>query len=298
MKSVRLICFVHTAEQESFSAVAMRLNTQVSSVARHISSLEDEMGARLFNRSRKRITLTEAGSVFLPHAKRILQEERHAHEAINGLQALPSGELKLSVTRAFGEYWLAPRLGKFLDLYPQVTVNVDFDDQRIDLGEGGIDLSIRIGHLEDSDLIATKIHQNQYRIVGSPEYFKKNGMVHSLDELEERQFIKFCAAKWTYLRVLGGRERQIKVRGRIKLNTVAAVHQMALNGAGLTMLPTWVIGDDLARGRLQAVLKDNSFTPYQYDESAVYALYLEKRFLAPKVRAFLDFLKSESTGTT
>lgn len=296
MKSTRLQCFLKVADLGSFSAAAEALNLQPSSVTRHVTALEEEMGARFFHRSRKRVALTEAGGLFAPFARRILEEEREARSAISGLQTMPSGMLTISCTRAFGEYWLAAKLPDFLENYPHITVSIRFDDRIVDLGEEGVDLAIRIGALEDSDLIALRILDNDFRLVASPEYLDRHSWPLTLEMLPQHHWVGLATRRWSNLRVLG-RDAILPAKSqRVEVNTPSAVHKLVRNGAGLTVLPTWMVADDIASGRLIVLFEDHKFSPYLSDDSAVYAVYQERRFMPPKLRAFLDFLRTEAAS--
>ncbi|MDD7911358.1 LysR family transcriptional regulator [Pseudovibrio exalbescens] len=297
MKSTRLLCFIKAAELGSFSATATTLNMQVSSVTRHVTALEEELGARFFNRSRKRITLTEAGGLFLPFAKRILEEERRAREAVNGLQTAPTGELTISCTRAFGEYWLAARLPKFMEAFPHVQLALQFDDRVIDLSSEGVDLAIRIGVLTDSGLIALRILENEFLLVASPDYLERHGTPQTLADLAKLHGVWLAYPRWSNFRVLGQKDMDLVLPQRIELNTPASIHQVVRNAGGISALPTWMVSEDVASGRLVPLLTSYRFSPYESDNSAVYAVYQERRFMPPKIRAFLDFLKGEAAHT-
>lgn len=286
----RLESFARVAETGSISGAARALGVGPSSVSRQIAALEDELGVVLVHRTTRQVGLTEAGRLYLDYVLRILADIERANQAVTELQGGARGVLRLSATRGFCQYQVAQLLPAFLREHPQLEVHLDVNDRVIDLVEENIDLAIRVGQLPNSSLVARRIDSGAFVLCASPGYLAEHEAPVDVDAIAEHECILYAFSGWQHWRVLEPSARELQVHGRLKLNDVASLHAAALAGAGLSLLPRWVAREDLDQGRLVELLPDVTFTPYVGSDTGVYALYVERRYLAPKIRSFLDYL--------
>ena len=285
--------FVRVAESKSFSEAARRLRTSKSAISRHVSALEAELGARLFHRTTRALTLTEVGEGYFERVSRILIDLDDANLAVSQLQAAPRGKLRVNAPMSFGFLHVAPALPDFLRLYPDVTVDMAMSDRFVDLVDEGFDVAIRIGALDDSGLIARKLAPIRRVICASPEYLAQRGIPQTPDDLKSHECL--CNTniarlhEWRFSEA-DGHLWSVDVKGRFSANNGDALRAAALQGAGLVNLPTFIVGADVQSEKLVTVL--DRFIPQDMTLNAVYP---HARHLSPKVRAFVDFL-SERFG--
>lgn len=280
--------FVEVVDSGSFTAAADRLGLSKSVVSKYVTRLEDRLGARLLNRTTRRLSLTEAGRTFYGRSRHALGEIEEAEAEVSRLQDEPRGELRLASPMSFGILHVAPLLPAFQARYPELTVDMVLDDRQVDLVDQGFDLAIRIGELPDSSLVARRLGPCRHVVCGTPEYFARHGVPQSPEDLAEHPAVVYryqdSPAEWRFLD-RDGQYRHVTIGARLQLNNSLAVREALLNGAGVTLTPTFVVGADIKAGRLKAVL-----TAYQSIEVSIYAVYPQRRHLSPKVRAFVDFI--------
>lgn len=286
----RLEYFAQVAEHGSISRAARQMGVGPSSVSRQLAALEADLGVVLVRRTTRRVGLTEAGRLYLDSVQRILADVELANRAVTELQADARGVLRLSVTLGFCQYRVAPLLPEFMRLHPDLDVHLDVTDRVVDLVEEDIDLAIRIGQLPNSSLIARRIDDGKFALCAAPRYLSQRAAPKRPADLCKHECILYAFPGWQHWRLLGPKPRELDVHGRLQVNNLATLHAVALAGGGLTLLPRWVVADDLESGRLVEVLPKTRFSPYVGDDTGVYALYVERRYLAPKVRGFLDYL--------
>lgn len=284
-----MVVFAKVVEALSFSGAAKSLGLSKSAVSKQVSQLEERLGARLLNRTTRRLVLTEVGRVYYEHAARVLTEAEAAERAVSNLSEAPRGVLKLNVPMSFGFLHIAPALPEFLATAPELRVELALSDRYVDLMDEGFDLAVRIARdpLADSSLVARRLAPSRMVVCASPEYLAKHGEPRHPDDLKQH-----CCLGYTYAAMpdewpfeVDGKPYTVKVRGPIRANNGDALHAAALNHAGLVVSPTFICGPDLQKGTLRAVLCD--YAPWQ---SSIYAVYPSGRHLTPKVRAFIDFL--------
>lgn len=287
----RLACletFVQVAESQSFSEAARRLRVAKSAVSRGVSALEAELGARLFQRTTRSLTLTEAGRGYFERATRILADLAEANLAVSHLQSAPRGLLRVSAPVSFGVLHLAPALPDFLEHFPEVRIDFSLSDRFVDLVDEGFDVAIRIGALEDSSLIVRKLTTTRRVVCASPDYFKARGMPMTPDDLRHHDCLSnsnIAASREWRFRTQDGKPWPVEVKGRLSANNGDMLRVAALRGLGIVNLPTFFVGRDLQSGLLATTLDD--FVP---QDAVLSALYPQSRHLSPKVRAFVDFL--------
>ena len=281
--------FVRVVEEGSFSAAARFLGITPSSVSRQVSQLEGELGARLFHRTTRKQSLTEPGEIYFQHAHRIVADLEEARLAVSRLTAAPSGSLHITAEADFALAYVAPILPEFLDCYPEVQVRLSMSAGMIDLVDSGIDVAIRIGHLDDSSLIARKIAMSRSRVCASPTYLERHGTPTHPGELEVHSCLSFRTkpGKNTWGFKLPQGSLDVPISGRLNVNSLVFLRNAALAALGIIMIPTWMIRDELKHGHLVPLLEDFPLVP---PSTPIHAVFAHNRHLAPKVRAFVDFL--------
>lgn len=281
--------FVRVVEQGSFSAAARFLGVTPSSVSRQVSQMEQVLGARLFHRTTRRQSLTETGEIYFRHARQIVADIEAAHQAVHRLTDTPSGSLHITAEADSALAFIAPILPDFLDRYPDIQLRLSMSTGQMDLIYSGIDLAIRFGHLDDSSLIARKIATSQSVICASPTYLTKHGTPHHPSELAAHSCLSFRTHPgknhWRFK--LPKSELDVPISGRLNANSLVFLRDSALAGLGIIMVPVWMVGDALKQRRLVPLLEDFPLSPPSTPINIVFA---HNRHLAPKVRAFVDFL--------
>lgn len=281
--------FVQVVERGSFTAAAEHLGLSRPVVSKYITRLEDRLGARLLNRTTRRLSLTEAGRAFFARSQRGLQEIEAAEAEVSHLQQTPRGKLRLNTPMSFGIRHIAPALADFLARYPELTIDMSLDDRQVDLIEEGFDLAIRIAELPDSTLIARRLGPCRHVVCASPAYLKQYGAPKTPDDLRRHNVLTYryqdSPGEWRFV-TPEGRFVSIPVSGSIQMNNSLAIREAVLSGAGITLTPTFIVGGDIKSGRLEKLLPE-----YRAQEISIYAVYPERRHLLPKVQAFVDFMK-------
>jgi DNA-binding transcriptional LysR family regulator len=283
-----LQAFVAVAEAKSFSEAARRLRLAKSAVSRQVSDLEANLGIRLFHRTTRSLSLTEAGRGYFDRAERILADLDDADRAVSRLQAAPRGRLRVSAPMSFGFLHLAPALSDFLARYPNVTVDITMNDRFVDLVEEGFDVAVRIAELHDSSLIARRLAPARRVICASPKYLTTHGAPQVPDDLRTHECLFYSnlpsARDWRFV-APDGSAWPVTVNGRLCANSGDALRVAALHGLGLANLPTFIVGADLQSGTLAPVLD-----AFVAQDLSINAVYPHSRHLSPTVRAFVDFL--------
>lgn len=288
----QMILFVRVVESGSFSAAARTLNQTPSAISRQIGLLEDRIGVRLLTRSQHGITLTEEGRAFHERCLVIAQDIAETETLVTEMNGPPRGTLRVAATVAFGKAQLLPILPDFLDRNPGLRVSLELTDRPVDLAAGEIDVAIRFSEQVDSgDAIVRKLASNQRIICAAPSYLQRCGMPLTVADLARHNCLRLTTvSRWNEWD-LGG-EPMPPLSGSFEANSADAIYHATLAGMGISRLSTYLVGDDLSAGRLVRVLPD-----YVQEGSNIVALYADRRHLAPKVRAFLDYLVT-SFGTS
>lgn len=283
-----LAIFVAVAETGGFSAAAKRLGASKAMVSVAITRLEARLGVRLFQRTTRRLSLTEAGSATLPHAQRALVAARDAEEAATQTLASPRGVLRVSAPMSFGLLHVVPALAEFAKRHAEVRVDLVLDDRLVDLVEGRFDLAIRIAALADSSLIAHRIGTTRHALVAHPEYLARAGTPASPEDLSAHAVLLYSlsssGSRWVLTR--GHETEEVHVQGPLKANSSLALHRAVHDGLGIARIPLFVVSDDLARGALVQVLPD-----WSSPEHGIFAVTTAREYLPRKTRAFIEFLR-------
>lgn len=275
--------FVAVAEVSSFTGAAEKLATSVAQVSRRVSALEERLAVKLLNRTTRKVTLTEAGQLYFNQCKHLVEGLELAELAVTHMQSSPKGLLKVTAPVTYGERQIAPLIHQFLGTYPEVELELILTNQKLDLIESGIDVAIRLGRLEDSNMMAKRLATRQLHVCASPAYLERFGTPHTLSELNNHQCLSGSIDYWRFQE--NGKQRSVRVNGRVKCNSGLALHDAARKSLGLVQLPDYYVDQDLASGELVEVLKQ-----YRDKREGIWALYPENRNLSPKVRLLIDFL--------
>ncbi len=298
--------FHHAARTGSFSAVARELGVAPSSVSRQIAELEDELGARLFHRTTRKLSLTEAGRIYRDSVERILSDIDDAHRELGALESEPRGRLRVTAPVNFARLHVAPAVPAFVSAYPKVQLELSSSDQIVDLVEDGYDLAIRIGALPDSSLVARRLAGMQRVICASPVYLQRAGVPAQPKDLSDHECLTFRVQTSVRLWRAGGgvwrlRDRggeyEVAVTGPVVSNSADMLVSAAIGGLGLVLMPSWQMADEIDDGRLIRVLTEYEVRP-SAAESAIYAVYPSARHLSSKVRVFIDYLAERYQGSS
>ncbi|MDN3611907.1 LysR family transcriptional regulator [Vibrio ostreicida] len=275
--------FVAVVETHSFTAAARKLNTSVAQISRRVSALEERMAVKLLNRTTRKVSVTEVGQVYYQQCKHLVEGLALAELAVTDMQSSPRGRLKITAPVTYGETHLAPLLHQFLERYPQVDLELNLTNQKIDIIDMGIDVAIRLGRLDDSSLVAKRLSERQLYVCGSPDYLARYGEPHTLSELAHHQCLVGSVDYWRFDE--NHREISLRVNGRIHCNSGSALLDAAKRGLGLVQLPDYYVKQGLNSGQLVEVLCD-----YRARREGIWALYPQNRHLSPKVRLLIEFL--------
>ena len=288
--------FRQVVELGSFAAAARHFSLSPAAVSKNVNELEAHLAARLLNRTTRRLSLTEAGSRYYEQIVRVLDDLQAADHSLGPLQEQPSGTLRVSAPMSFTLVRLAELVPRFLERYPQLSLDLQLEDRRVDLVKDGFDLALRgSDRLEDTSLVARQLMRLDHVLCGSPAYFQRHGRPVDPDELRRHECVQFTlsghATEWSFQR--GSETRRVPVRGRYRVNSSLALCTALRGGYGLSLVPELYVREDLAAGRLQTVLDD-----WQMVQTQIYAVYPSRRHLQAKVRAFMEFLLQELGGDT
>ncbi|RIX46201.1 MAG: LysR family transcriptional regulator [Rhodocyclales bacterium GT-UBC] len=276
--------FVAVAECGSFSRAAERLRLSSSHVSRQVALLEERLQARLLYRTTRRVSLTEAGQTFLARCQRLVEERDEAFLTIGDLHSAPTGLLRMTAAVAYGERFIVPLVNDFMAQYPALKVEIELTNRTLDMVHEGFDLAIRLGRLNESSLVATRLAPRAMYLCAAPAYLERYGRPHTLSELAGHNCLVGTGDTWLFRQ--DEREVQFRPTGNWRCNSGQAVLDAALRGFGLCQLPDYYVLDPLRRGELVSLLEAN-----QPPGAAVWAVYPQRRYSLPKVRLLLDALK-------
>lgn len=279
--------FVAVAKANSFSIAADRLEISAPMVSRYIAWLEKSISSRLFHRTTRRLSLTEAGADYLRRTTRILEELEQADSAVAQGDEV-QGVLRITTATSFGQNQLIPVVNAFMKKHPKVQIELMLDNRRVNMIDEGYDLAVRIAHEIEPGLVAKKLCICRTFICASPSYLKQHGTPKSLDELNAHESILFPAFHWQTWQFKNNQNEieHADVQGRLQINNIDAIAQAAMDGLGLAHLPTFLAGPLIREGKLKVVtIADYSFVP-----PSIFIVYPTRHYLPPKVRAFITAL--------
>ncbi|QQP97174.1 LysR family transcriptional regulator [Lysobacter enzymogenes] len=282
--------FMEVGKAMSFRGASAAIGVPIATLSRRISRLEKHIGLRLFNRTTRKVELTEAGQAYFERCKRIVEDARLAHEQLGEMLARPNGVLRASLPVDLAVDFLAPLISQFARDYPEIRFELDLTPRRVDLASDPVDVAIRMGPQPDSNLIARQIASLPCGLYASPRYLERNGVPAHPDELAVHECLRMSAASnggaWALRR--GDAVATMAVSGRFSLNSVGMIRRLAGLGMGIARLPSLLVAADLANGTLQRVLPE-------WTASAVPAYALtQTRLLPAKTQRFIDFLQEHA----
>ncbi|GLS91176.1 LysR family transcriptional regulator [Psychromonas marina] len=275
--------FVAVAEKQSFSLAAKNLKISTAQVSRQITALEKRLQIKLFYRTTRKVSLTQEAQLFYQHCRHLLDDLDSAEQAITNLQSHPQGKIKLTAPMSYGEQKILPLVNDFVALYKDIEVVTELTSHRIDLIEGGFDMAIRMGQLQDSSLIARKLTQRATYVCASASYLQKHGQVALISDLKNHNCLLGTHDAWRF--VEQGKTRSIKVTGSIRCNSGTGLVDAALKDIGIVQLSDYYLQPYIKSGQLIPILEQ-----FREPESAIWAVYPQNRYLSPKIRLLIDYL--------
>lgn len=279
--------FVGVINAGSFTAAAHALGHSTSYVSKEVTRLEKRLGSRLLNRTTRTISLTDAGRAYYERCNQIVIDAENAERSINQLQEVPSGLLRINAPVSFGSQYLLNVLSQFMHRYPEVKLEVEFNDRLIDVVAEGYDVVIRVGEIKDTNLVARKFTSSKAVVVASPDYIKRKGCPKKAEDLAQHDCIAYSLlptpTQWDFYK--DGVRSSVTVEPRAMCNNAAIEVAMLLQGIGITRIPLFTCEQEVANGDLQIILDD--YDPMKLD---VFAVYPHRQYLTAKVRAFVDFV--------
>lgn len=286
MNNDHLRLFVRIAVTQNISMAGSELGLSPPVASMHINKLEEALGVRLIHRTTRKVSLTEEGREFLPHAEDVLNAVDNAKASVGAGSFTPQGTIRVAAPSSFARMHVVPALKGFIEKYPELKVDLRQSDSIVDMIEGGFDIAIRNAALNDSTLIARKLTNDQRIICASPDYIKQHGEPSHPKDLLNHQCINLIGIDtWTFSTPEG--IQKIKPKGAIRIDNGESTRDACIEGAGLTLSSIWCAYKALKAGTLVQVLKNY---PVESD-TAIWAVYPSSRLVAPKVRAFIDYFK-------
>lgn len=284
-----LVLFVLVVESNSFSKAAKVAGISTPALSKKISKLEQRLSVQLLYRTTRKLTLTEAGSVLFEHAKGLNQQVSEAFGAVSNFGEKISGEIKISVPTISGELLLAEIIADFCQHYPEINVEMRLENHFADLVDDGLDLAIRTGELEDSNLIAKPLLTSHWVVCCSPSYLEKNGIPQSIEDLINHNCLAYTgqakgAYDWRFERE--NIPRTMRISGNFSTNNAQALRKTALAGLGIIYVPKCSVHEDLEQGTLVKVLQQ-----YKPRSLGVYAMYSHTRYLPLKIKLLIEYIQ-------
>lgn len=271
----------------SITAGAAQLDTAKSAVSRRIRDLEARLGVQLLTRTTRRLSLTEAGERYVERAEAVLAAVEQADADAASAQGALRGRLRAAVPLSFGLRHLGPLVQSFHEQHPEVSLDLDFSDRRVDLVQDGFDVALRIADLKDSSLIARRLTVIRHAVAASPRYLEKFGMPETPDDLSRHACMDYSGSAesgWRYV-APDGSEGRVRIDGGLRANNGEFMLNLAIAGLGVVMQPTFILADAIRDGRLVPL-----FTGHRWRELRAWAVYPPTRYLPSRVRAFIDVL--------
>ncbi len=282
-----MMVFLAVVENGGFTLAAERLHIPKANVSRKVSRLEQQLGVVLLERTTRSQHLTEAGKIYLSHCRRIHEELDLATASISDILGSLRGQLRIGASVTIGQQIIRPALGQFMLDYPDIKMQLNLVNRRIDLIEEGFDMLIRVGQLADSRLIGKKLARARRKIYAAPNYLKRCSKLESPDDLQHCDFLLMSSVHSDGKLLLETVEqrRQLSLTPRLVVDDYAILRQAVVEGVGIAILPEYMCQEEVKSGQLVNILP-----PWGMSDVDIYALYPKHRVNIPKVRAFLDYI--------
>ena len=285
----RINIFLEVVKAASFAGAGRKLGITSSAVSKQIQNLEHDLQIKLLNRTTRNVSVTEEGALYFDRAGRALEDLQEAEEQIHELKSRPRGSLKVSIPSKIGVTYLAKAITDFAKLYPQVNLDLNFEDTVVDIIDEGFDLAIRIGVLEDSSLISRRLASCPIYVCASPEYLKKHGTPTHPDDLLDHNVLAYTRNKvtteWAY-QDASGKQGEIRLHGNFRCDTGDMQRQAVLDGVGIAILPLFYVNENLANGDIVRILEDYTTWP----DRNIYAVFRPNKYLSTRLRLFVDHM--------
>jgi DNA-binding transcriptional LysR family regulator len=299
MDTETLKLIVNVARQGGFASVARAQGVDPSSISRAIAGAELELGTRLFHRSTRTLALTEAGAAYVARIAPVVEELERARDEAANASTQVAGTLRLTASVAYGARRIAPLLKSFRTQHPQLKIELLLSDANLDLVAERIDLAIRLGTQFEGDMVVTKLHDTQYRVVASPAYVQKHRALKAPTDLSGHSCVLLALEgfrnEWQCMDAKGNVER-VNVRGDVSVSSPLVQWQCARDGLGPALLANWLCDEAIAQGELIDLFPHHRVTATRFD-TAVWLLYPSRSYVPQKVRAAVDFLKAAQANT-
>ncbi|WP_017221461.1 LysR family transcriptional regulator [Moritella dasanensis] len=287
-----MVIFVEVVNTGSFTLAAQSSGHSTSYISKEINKLESRLGVRLMHRTTRSLRLTPEGEIYFLQCQQIMSDAEQAEETLNGRQLEPKGTLRVSCPTSFGNSRMQTIFSQFLNLYPQVNLELDLDNRKVDMVTEGFDVLIRgSAQLDDSTFISKRIFNSYGVTIASPDYLQQHGTPQVLADLAQHKIISYSNLKqpntWS-LKHSSGQQHQIQVESRVLTNSSEMELSLCLAGHGITRMPRFNLGDEIETGKLIELFND-----YQHQEINVYLIYPSRKYVSSKVRHFIDFVTAE-----
>jgi DNA-binding transcriptional LysR family regulator len=270
----------------SLSAAARQMGTTPMLVSRRLAGLEAELGARLFHRTTRSLSLTPEGEAFLPHAVTLIEARDSAFDSVSSGGSGLAGVLKITAPNVIGHSVIVPVVAQLIAENPALRVDLTLSDSVIDIATAGLDVAVRVAALKPSDMIATRVADNPFTLIASPGYVARFGEPTTSEDLVSHPCIKLHAMDhWPFTR--GGEAHRVRISGPLSASTVDAVRAACIAGVGIAMLTYWDVHKQIARGELQRVV----LTDVEPQEVGIWAVFPTRTQMPSRVRAFIDALR-------
>ncbi|MCU6432761.1 LysR family transcriptional regulator [Undibacterium sp. Jales W-56] len=282
--------FIEVASAGGFSKAARNMGLATSSLTRLLDALEESLCTALLTRTTRQVTLTDAGTTYLEQVSKILADLTQADESVADNRSEPIGNLRVSVPVTFGRLRLSPFFANFLQAYPRITLDIVVSDAYCDLAKDHIDVAIRIGAPEnDPNLIVRRFAINQRFVVASKDYLNHIGTPTHPHDLTSHECVRFNYGSgrqyWNFQKKT--RKVQVEIKGRLLANSLDTLHEATRKGAGVALLPEWLVSDEISAGTIIRLFEDWKISP-QAEEAYVYAAYLQNRRFSRKTSVFIE----------
>jgi DNA-binding transcriptional LysR family regulator len=284
--------FIRIADEGSLTAAARAQSSSLPAVVRALAAYETELGVRLFNRTTRRISLTEEGKQHLERCRHVVAVLEESEAALSAGASAPAGHLTITAPVLFGQMHVAPSVTRFLQKHPQLSCSVVLLDRVVNLLEEGIDVGIRIGELDDSSLVAQPLGQIRRMVVAHPAYLRKHGRPKHPRDLLKLNCIRMIAGRpgWGDFQE-NGRAFRVNVSGNLEFNHVLPAVQACAQGAGFGMFFSYQVAPFVAAGELKVILEE-----FERPPRPIHVVYPHARLLPARTRAFIDWIRGDLTA--
>jgi len=291
----RVGIFLEVAKYESFAGAARALGLTGPAISKQVQSLEDQLGVKLLNRTTRHVALTEEGALYFEKARKALDDLNEAEQQIHELKVCPTGKLKVNAPMSFGTQFLTRPIATFAEKYPEVELEIDFNDRMVDVAAEGFDVVIRIGALEDSNLIARKLSPCPIVLCAGKKLIEKYGLPKSVEQLSDYPGIVYTKHTqkevWRFQKTNDAIHSQT-IKRNFSANTAEMMLEACLQGLGIALLPIFSADSYLRSGELIELFPEHK----TYPDTNIYAMYPQNSYLSTRTRLFIDWLKDSSNS--